>query len=118
MNVLRAVVIAAGVTLGATQLPVAGEGVPAAGTVRSEAVPVTGTVRVARRGDQVETIRIDRGKEPAYNVVLDNNGRRLAEQNGKAVSVRGTVARRDGVDWVTVTQPPASAPSENARRRP
>ena len=102
MNVLQVMAMMAAVTAGASAFLAAGEN-----------ASVTGTVRVTRRGDQVDTVRIDRGgKDKDYQVVLDNNGRRLAGQDGKAVSVQGTVARRDGVDWMTVTPP-----ADNRRRR-
>lgn len=76
--------------------------------------PVVGTVAVTKEkvkddaGAQAEVIKsitLTSGKKDApavYNVVLDDNGKKLAEFDGKRVKATGTIAEKDGNKWLTV----------------
>lgn len=76
--------------------------------------PITGTVAVTKekvkddKGAETEVIKsitITGGKKDApvvYNVVLDDNGKKVAEFDGKRVKVTGTVQDKDGAHWLTV----------------
>jgi uncharacterized protein YggE len=69
-------------------------------------VTIIGTVTVTKAADgTVTAIKLTEkagDAEVAYAVVLDDNGKKLAELDGKKVEVTGTVAGRDAVKNLTV----------------
>ncbi|MBM4036824.1 MAG: hypothetical protein FJ291_34250 [Planctomycetes bacterium] len=79
-----------------------------------KAKPVTGTVAVTKekakddKGVETEVIKsitITSGKKDApevFCVVLDDNGKKVADFDGKRVKATGTVEEKDGNKWLTV----------------
>jgi hypothetical protein len=79
-----------------------------------KAKPVTGTVAVTKekvkddKGVETEAIKaitITSGRRDApvvYSVVLDDNGKKVADLDGKRVKATGTVEEKDGNKWLTV----------------
>lgn len=79
-----------------------------------KAKPITGTVAVTKEKakddkgvetDVIKSITITSGKKDApvvYCVVLDDNGKKVADFDGKKVKATGTVAEKDGNKWLTV----------------
>ncbi|HUT35309.1 MAG TPA: hypothetical protein VNE39_17600 [Planctomycetota bacterium] len=67
--------------------------------------PIMGTVAVTKDADTIKSITITSGKKDApvvYCVVLDDNGKKVAELDGKKVKATGTVEEKDGNKWLTV----------------
>jgi len=75
--------------------------------------PVVGTVAVTKekvkddKGAETEAIKSitisTAGKTPAvYSVVLDDNGKKVADFDGKRVKATGTIEEKDGNKWLTV----------------
>ena len=79
-------------------------GVLFAGTVfaADDDVTLTGTVSVTKGDDGAVTAVKLTVDKTVYNVVLDDNGKKLAELNAKKVEVTGTVATKDEVKTLTV----------------
>ncbi len=71
---------------------------------------VVGTVAVTKAKDDkgVETIKsitisvTRRTENIVYNVVLDDNGKKVADFDGKKVKATGTVEEKDANKWLTV----------------
>jgi archaellum component FlaF (FlaF/FlaG flagellin family) len=57
---------------------------------------LTGTVSVEKNDDDaVVKATVTVGEETVYNVVLDENGKKVAALDGKTVEVTGTVAKKE-----------------------
>ncbi len=74
---------------------------------KTQAVVGTVAVTKAKEGDAevVKSITITatrKGETTAYSVVLDDNGKKVAEFDGKKVKATGTVEEKDGTKWLTV----------------
>ena len=67
-----------------------------------ETTTITGTVRTTLDKDG-KIISVELLAEKAvYNVVQDDKGAELSKLNGKNVEVKGTVAEKEGLKWLTV----------------
>lgn len=65
-------------------------------------VTVVGTVSVTKDDAGAVTAVTVTAQDAAYSVTLDENGKKLAELDGKEVEVMGVVTEKDGVKWITV----------------
>ena len=74
-------------------------------TKKKRTPSVVGTVAVTKDGDAIKSITITSTKKndaTAYSVVLDDNGRKVAELNGKKVKATGTIEEKDGTKSITI----------------
>jgi hypothetical protein len=94
----RVALAAAVVSLFAASI-VFGEEAPAE---KPATVTVVGTVSVVKDANGVITAVKLTAKDMAYNVVLDKEGLKLADFDGKEVKVQGTVETKDNENWITV----------------
>jgi hypothetical protein len=89
---------------------------------KKEVKEVKGTVEVTRdKAGAITDITLKTGKVMVtkYKITLDEKGKELGEKmTGKQVEVKGTVEKRSGVKWLTVTQysESASKPAKKAAK--
>jgi hypothetical protein len=68
----------------------------------AKATEVAGVVAVVKDGDAVKSISITGADKVVVDVVLDAEGKKLADMDKKSVKVTGVVAEKDGKKSVTV----------------
>jgi uncharacterized membrane protein len=92
------------------------EAKPGADTVRVHGV-VKVTTNDAKEVTAITITMKTQDKETVYNVVLDENGKKLAAENGKTVMVRGTVAEKEGVKNLTVVEYKVVEPRKEGEKK-
>jgi DNA/RNA endonuclease YhcR with UshA esterase domain len=65
-------------------------------------VTVVGVVSVTRDDAGTVTSVMITSRDAAYEVTLDDNGKKLGELAGKEVEVTGVETEKDGMKWITV----------------
>lgn len=110
-RIVVALAVFAGVLLAAGQAMAREKG---AEPKKPKKATVVGTVAVTKENDAagaevIKSITISTPKA-SCSVVLDENGKKVAELDGKKVKAVGTMEEKDGTKWLTVEsceQPPA-----------
>ena len=66
---------------------------------------VVGTVAVTKDGETIKSITITsvrKTETTVYSVVLDINGKKVAELDGKKAKATGAIEEKEGTKWITV----------------
>jgi hypothetical protein len=114
-GIFRVVLAAAMVSMFAASAVLGAEAKPKP-EPKPEPVPVTvvGTVSVVKDANEVITaVKLTTEAEEVYNVVLDKEGLKLADMDGKMAEVTGEVTKKGEESWIKViSSKPVEKPKE------